>query len=87
MYTSEFGESVVMGCKFNPKPSYPHPDLNVTWHWINSDSVQDVVRLDNGMARSESPKYRGRVQLLTEELAEGWAKLKVIPGTELLRLA
>uniref|UniRef100_A0A3P9CNL5 Ig-like domain-containing protein n=1 Tax=Maylandia zebra TaxID=106582 RepID=A0A3P9CNL5_9CICH len=77
MYTSEFGESVVMGCKFNPKPSYPHPDLNVTWHWINSDSVQDVIRLDNGVPRSESPKYRGRVQLLTEELAEGWAKLKM----------
>lgn len=77
LYTSEFGESVVMGCKFNPKPSYPHPDLNVTWHWINSDSVQDVIRLDNGVARSESPKYRGRVQLLTEELAEGWAKLKM----------
>lgn len=66
-----------MGCKFNPKPSYPHSDLNVTWHWITSSSVEDVIRLDNGVEHSASPKYQGRVRLLNEELKEGWAKLKM----------
>lgn len=68
-----------MGCRFNPKPTYPHPDLKVTWHWVTPTSVEDVIRLDNGVEHSAPPKYQGRVQLLTEELKEGWAKLKVSP--------
>lgn len=78
MYESQFGGDVVMGCRFQPKSSDPSADLKVTWHWIKPESDREVYQMNNGAERSASPEYQGRVRLLTEELREGWAKLKVI---------
>ncbi|KAK2888389.1 hypothetical protein Q8A73_019837 [Channa argus] len=76
-YKSEFGGDVVMGCKFQPKPSNPQAQLKVTWHWLNSTIVREVYQLNNGLEHPASQEYKGRVRLLTEELKEGWAKLQV----------
>ncbi|RVE65686.1 hypothetical protein OJAV_G00119060 [Oryzias javanicus] len=77
MYSSEFGGEVVMGCRFSTKASKPHSDLKVTWHWTSSELHQELIRLDNTMDYTVSPKYQGRVKLLTEELKNGWAKLQL----------
>ncbi|XP_035464659.1 butyrophilin subfamily 2 member A2 [Scophthalmus maximus] len=77
MYESQFGGDVVMGCRFQPKSSDPSADLKVTWHWIKPESDREVYQMNNGAERSASPEYQGRVRLLTEELREGWAKLKL----------
>ncbi|XP_054468529.1 programmed cell death 1 ligand 1-like [Anoplopoma fimbria] len=79
MYESNYGEDVVMGCRFQPKLSNLNADLKVTWHWISSTSFREVYRMDNWKEHlaSRDPDYRGRVKLLTEELHEGRAKLQV----------
>uniref|UniRef100_A0A3Q4BZR1 Ig-like domain-containing protein n=1 Tax=Mola mola TaxID=94237 RepID=A0A3Q4BZR1_MOLML len=79
MFKSEFGGDVVMGCRFQPKLSNPQDPLKVTWHWISGTSSREVYRMDDRMevSASQDPAYRGRVTLLTEELKDGWAKLKV----------
>lgn len=73
-----------MGCRFQPKLANPQNNLLVSWHWIaaTQDAGQpsrEVFRIENGMEQltSQYQDYRGRVTLLTEELKEGWAKLKV----------
>ncbi|XP_078126919.1 butyrophilin-like protein 1 isoform X1 [Sander vitreus] len=78
-YVSKFGEDVVMGCRFQPKLSNYHADLKVTWHWIHTNLVREVYRMDNWKENLafRDPDYRGRVRLLTEELQKGWAKLQV----------
>ncbi|KAI9524734.1 hypothetical protein NQZ68_016743 [Dissostichus eleginoides] len=79
VYESTFGEDVVMGCRFQPKLSHHNADLKVTWHWFTSTLVRDVYRMDNWKENSASrdPDYRGRVMLLTDELQDGWSKLKI----------
>ncbi|XP_033951257.1 programmed cell death 1 ligand 1-like isoform X2 [Pseudochaenichthys georgianus] len=80
VYESKFGEDVVMGCRFQPKLSNPHDaDLKVTWHWFTSTLVRDVYRMDNWKENSafQDSDYRGRVMLLTDELRDGWSKLKI----------
>ncbi|XP_076613405.1 butyrophilin subfamily 2 member A2-like isoform X2 [Chaetodon auriga] len=81
-YESEFGGDVVMGCRFQPKPSNPDDHLKVRWHWITSTlfrEFREVYRMDNGVEQlaTQSPDYQGRARLLTEELEEGWAKLQI----------
>lgn len=76
-YKSEFGGNVVMGCKFDNKPSGRLNNLSVAWSWIESGSKLDVIRIENGVERLGSPEYRGRVKLLTDELNGGWAKLEI----------
>ncbi|XP_008288352.1 uncharacterized protein LOC103363383 isoform X2 [Stegastes partitus] len=76
-YTSEFGGTVVMGCRFSPKPADLRSDLKVTWHRTAPNSVQEVIRIDNGVEHATSQKYQGRVRLLTDELQNGWAKLEM----------
>ncbi|KAL6097015.1 cd274 [Pungitius sinensis] len=78
-YESQFGGDVVMGCKFQPKPSNRNAELKVTWHWIGSSSAREVYHLENWVevGVSQHPDYRGRVKLLTEELEKGEAKLQV----------
>lgn len=87
MYKSEFGEDVVMGCRFQPKLSNPDADLKVTWHWIVPGSDREAYWMENGKEylASQHPNYRGRVRLLTEELKDGWAKLQVSTGSETSR--
>lgn len=85
MYKSEFGRDVVMGCKFNPRVLPTHPDLKVTWLWINGTSAQEVIRIDNGLEHSVSQKFYGRVKVLKDELQNGWAKLQV--STDRLRVS
>ncbi|KAM3599266.1 uncharacterized protein V6R79_002818 [Siganus canaliculatus] len=77
-YNSEFGEDVVMGCKFRPKPSNPNDPLRVTWHWI-SGTAREVYQMDNGVESlsTQDPDYRGRVKLLTEGLKDGLVRLQV----------
>ncbi|XP_069019853.1 programmed cell death 1 ligand 1-like [Embiotoca jacksoni] len=77
MYVSEFGENIVMGCRFYPRPSHPQHDLKVAWLWVTPTTAQDVIQIDNGVKHSSSQKYQGRVEVLTEELKDGWAKLKI----------
>ncbi|KAF6725872.1 Programmed cell death 1 ligand 1 [Oryzias melastigma] len=77
MYSSEFGGEVVMGCRFSTKASKPNSDPKVTWHWTSSELHQELIRLDNAADYTVSPKYQGRVKLLTEELKSGWAKLQL----------
>lgn len=79
MYTSEFGGDVVMGCRFQPKLSNPDANLKVTWHRIIPNFDREVYWLENGKEKlvSQHPDYRGRVQLLTQELKDGWAKLEI----------
>ncbi|KAK5900769.1 hypothetical protein CgunFtcFv8_025700 [Champsocephalus gunnari] len=80
VYESKFGEDVVMGCRFQPKLLNPHDaDLKVTWHWFTSTLVRDVYRMDNWKENSafQDPDYLGRVMLLTDELRDGWSKLKI----------
>ncbi|XP_026153861.1 programmed cell death 1 ligand 1-like [Mastacembelus armatus] len=77
MYTSEFGEDVVMGCRFKPKPEDPQAQMRVTWHWITPTFTREVYQLDNGVEHVPSPEDHGRVKLLSDELKEGWAKLQV----------
>lgn len=89
VYESKFGEDVVMGCRFQPKLSNPHDaDLKVTWHWFTSTLVRDVYRMDNWKENSafQDPDYRGRVMLLTDELRDGWSKLKVNNGSHFPRI-
>lgn len=78
-YESEFGGDVVMGCRFQPKLSNPLEYLKVTWHWITATSSREVYRKDNSpeSLASQHPDYQGRVTFFTEELQEGWAKIKV----------
>ncbi|XP_034457955.1 CD276 antigen-like isoform X2 [Hippoglossus hippoglossus] len=76
-YKSELGRDVVMGCRFQPKLSNPDPELRVTWHWIKSGDAREVYRMNNGVEKSATPEYQGRVKLLTEQLRNGWAKLKL----------
>ncbi|XP_041816499.1 CD276 antigen homolog isoform X2 [Chelmon rostratus] len=78
-YESEFGGDVVMGCRFQPKKSSPGDALKVTWHWVTQGSFREVYRIDNGVEQlaNQSPDYRGRASLLTEELEEGWARLQI----------
>ncbi|XP_036972161.1 uncharacterized protein LOC119029453 isoform X2 [Acanthopagrus latus] len=78
-YKAEFGGEVVMGCRFQPKLLSPRDNLKVTWHWGTSSPAREVYRIDNGVEQSASqyPDYQGRVKLLTEELADGWAKLQI----------
>lgn len=85
MFKSEFGGDVVMGCRFQPKLSNPQDLLKVTWHWMSSTSSREVYRMDDRMevSASQDPAYRGRVTLLTEELKDGWAKLKVNTVSEM----
>ncbi|KAM9306252.1 uncharacterized protein KZ484_026747 [Pholidichthys leucotaenia] len=73
-YTSEFGGKVILGCKFYPRSSNTDPNLKVTWHF---SSNLEVIRMDNGTVHSTSPKYQGRVRLLTEELKQGYAKIEI----------
>lgn len=82
VYNSEFGGDVVMGCRFQPKPSNPDAELKVTWHWIAGSSIREVHQWDNRVGNSASEEYLGRVKLLTEELEEGWAKLQVVIGSD-----
>lgn len=82
MYSSEFGGEVVMGCRFSTKASKPNSDPKVTWHWTSSELHQELIRLDNAADYTVSPKYQGRVKLLTEELKSGWAKLQVIISSD-----
>lgn len=82
VYNSEFGGDVVMGCRFQPKPSNPDAELKVTWHRIAGSSVQEVYQWDKRVGNSASQEYLGRVKLLTEELQEGWAKLQVVTGSD-----
>lgn len=86
-YVSKFGEDVVMGCRFQPKLSNSNADLKVTWHWIHTNLVRDVYRMDNWKENlaSRDPDYQGRVRLLTEELQKGWAKLQVNTGSDVFR--
>lgn len=77
-YTSEYGGSVVMGCKFYPKPSHPQNDLKVTWHWTAASPYQEVIRIDKAVEHSTSQKYQSRVKFLTDELKDGWAKIQVL---------
>lgn len=83
-YKSEFGGDVVMGCRFQPKPSNPDSELQVTWHLLTANPVREVYQYqwDNRVEPSKSQEYLGRVKLLTKELQEGWAKLQVIFGSE-----
>lgn len=78
-YESEFRGDVVMGCRFQPKLSNPLDYLKVTWHWIAATSSREVYRKDNSpeSLASQHPDYQGRVTFFTEELQEGWAKIKV----------
>lgn len=78
-YHSEFGGDVVMGCMFQPKLYNYEDSLKVAWHWISATSTREVYQMDDGVEhlKSQDPGYLGRVTLLTEELKEGWAKLKV----------
>lgn len=76
-YKSEFGGNVVMGCKFNSKPSGRLNNLIVAWSWIESSTKLNVIRIENGVERLGSPEYHGRVKLLTDELNDGWAKLEI----------
>lgn len=84
VYNSEFEGDVVMGCRFQPKPSHPNAELKVTWHWLTGSTVQEVYQWNNKAGNSSvaSPEYLGRVKLLTEELQEGWAKLQVVIGSD-----
>lgn len=86
MYKSELGGDVVMGCRFQPKPSNPDTDLKVTWHWITSASALEVYQMNKGQEHSISQEFQGRVKLLMEELKEGWAKLQVITGSDVFIL-
>uniref|UniRef100_A0A3Q2PDX0 Programmed cell death 1 ligand 1 n=1 Tax=Fundulus heteroclitus TaxID=8078 RepID=A0A3Q2PDX0_FUNHE len=76
-YMSEFGGNVVMGCKFSSNPANPHRDLKVNWHRKTNGIYEEVIRLEDNLENSASPKYQGRVELLTGELKNGWAKLKI----------
>lgn len=84
---SEFGGDVVMGCRFQPVPSNPDSVSKVTWHWILSNSVREVYRMERGQEKlsNQDPDFKGRVTLLTDELRNGWAKLQVISGSDVLR--
>ncbi|XP_022617793.1 CD276 antigen-like [Seriola dumerili] len=77
MYTSVFGGDVEMGCRFQPRPLNLTADLKVTWHWKTSSTVREVYQMINGEEHSASQEYQGRVELLKDELNDGWAKLKV----------
>nr|ALJ30164.1 B7-H1/DC [Paralichthys olivaceus] len=76
-YKSEYGGDVVMGCRFQPRPSHPNTDLKVTWHWIKPGSNREVYQMNNGMAQPSSAEYQGRVNLFEERLRNGWARLKL----------
>ncbi|KAK2819050.1 hypothetical protein Q5P01_024611 [Channa striata] len=77
-YESEFGGDVVMGCKFQPKPSNLQAELKVTWNKLYSNNqFRQVYQLDNGVERPASEEYKGRTRLFTEELNEGKVKLQV----------
>lgn len=78
-----------MGCRFQPKLANPQDNLQVTWHWIAAaqdagSPSREVYRIENGVEQftSQDQDYQGRVTLLTEELKEGWAKLKVNTASE-----
>uniref|UniRef100_A0A672JE96 Ig-like domain-containing protein n=1 Tax=Salarias fasciatus TaxID=181472 RepID=A0A672JE96_SALFA len=75
-YNSEFGGTVVMGCRFSNKPSENLNNLKVSWLRVGSSSVL-TARFDSGAEQTVSPAYHGRVELLTEELRDGWAKLQI----------
>lgn len=83
-YESEFRGDVVMGCRFQPKLSNPLEYLKVTWHWIGAASSREVYQKDNSpeSLASQHPDYEGRVTFFTEELQEGWAKIKVHAPSE-----
>ncbi|TKS84584.1 Programmed cell death 1 ligand 1 [Collichthys lucidus] len=80
-YASEFGEDVVMGCRFQPTLLKPNDDLEVNWHWLDPGKTnpQLVYGMLNKVEQLPSldSKYRGRVRLLTDELKDGWAKLQI----------
>ncbi|CAN9504946.1 unnamed protein product [Ophioblennius macclurei] len=76
-YKSLLGEKVEMGCRFSHQPSQRHNNLKVTWQLIQSGPSVDVVRLDNGVEHADSPKFNGRVKILTEELNDGVARLQI----------
>uniref|UniRef100_A0A8C6Q7C9 Ig-like domain-containing protein n=1 Tax=Nothobranchius furzeri TaxID=105023 RepID=A0A8C6Q7C9_NOTFU len=77
-YVSEYGGNVVMGCKFNAKPSDPQNSLKVTWHWRTSSQYLEVIQLSSTMEQSTSPRYQDRAKMLLNELKHGWAKLQVL---------
>ncbi|MEQ2299371.1 hypothetical protein AMECASPLE_014440 [Ameca splendens] len=54
-----------------------HRDLKVIWHLMVTNQHQEVIRIENNLENIASPKYRGRVKLLTDELKNGWAKLQI----------
>uniref|UniRef100_A0A3B3TS16 Ig-like domain-containing protein n=1 Tax=Poecilia latipinna TaxID=48699 RepID=A0A3B3TS16_9TELE len=76
-YNSEYGGSVVMGCRFSSKPANPQNDLKVIWHLMDAGPDQEVIRLVNNLESSVSSKFKGRVKLLTDELKNSWAKIQV----------
>ncbi|XP_015236525.1 PREDICTED: programmed cell death 1 ligand 1-like isoform X2 [Cyprinodon variegatus] len=75
-YMSEYGGNVVLGCKFSSQPENPQNGLKVIWHWMTSNP-QEVMRLEDSVESFASPKYHGRVKLLSDELKNGWAKLQI----------
>ncbi|KAK5620189.1 hypothetical protein CRENBAI_000686, partial [Crenichthys baileyi] len=76
-YLSEYGGNVVMGCRFSSEPGNTHRDLKVIWHLMVTNQYQEVIRIENNLEDIASPKYQGRVKLLTDELRNGWAKLQI----------
>lgn len=76
-YLSKYGGDVVMGCRFSSNPANPQHDLKVIWQWMDAKPSEEVIRLGHNLENSTSPKYQGRVKLLTDELKNGWAKLKI----------
>lgn len=86
-YHSELGEDVVLGCRFQPKPSNPDAELKVTWQRTGDTSVQEAYQWDNRVGHSASEEHLSRVKLLTDKLQEGWARLQVIIGSDAFTLA
>lgn len=88
-YEAEFGGAVEMGCRFQPKVVNPQDNLQVIWYWIPASQgagrPREVSRIEKGVEKvtSQSQDYRGRVTFLTEELKEGWAKVKVSTASEM----
>ncbi|XP_008422256.1 programmed cell death 1 ligand 1 isoform X1 [Poecilia reticulata] len=76
-YNSEYGGSVVMGCRFSSKPANPQNDLKVVWHLTDTGPDQEVIRLVDNLESSASSKFKGRVKLLTDELKNSWAKIQI----------
>ncbi|XP_072259335.1 programmed cell death 1 ligand 1 [Pyxicephalus adspersus] len=79
-YTAEYGGEITMECHFTVTSSTNFDDITVIWkHIIPKGSTSEVAKYSNGK-EAEIPQnkdYRDRVKLLSDELFNGRAILKI----------